>query len=173
MLSGQSFWQFSQGLYQCDGVEDCCIGLQEEYGADVNVLLLCCWCGMQGWRLDQSWFIALLADPQLLVLREQCIAPLRKLRRLLKTQPLAGAQQMRQGVMQLELEAEKLEQDYLLQQLPKVAAGGGGIELLWGNLRAYWTVLHAQEPDVAKFSPLLRGTFPDLTDEELPCPGAV
>jgi uncharacterized protein (TIGR02444 family) len=167
LIPGQSFWQFSQGLYQAAGVEECCIALQEDHGADVNILLLCCWCGARGCGLDGAWFRALLSDPQLLVWREQCIAPLRCLRRLLKTQGMAGAQQLREGVKRLELEAEKLEQDFLLQQLPGGADDVGGIELLWGNLRAYWLVLLEQEPTVVSFTPLLRATFPGSSDKEL------
>ncbi len=167
LIPGQSFWQFSQGLYQGAGVEDCCIALQEECGADVNILLLCCWCGARGFRLDDAWFRTLLSDSRLLVWREQCIAPLRRLRRLLKAHRMTGAQQVREGVKQLELEAEKLEQDFLLQHLPDGAGGPGGIEMLWSNLRAYWLVLLAQEPTVASFTPLLRATFPGCSDREL------
>jgi uncharacterized protein (TIGR02444 family) len=162
-----SLWQFSKELYQSAGVEECCIGLQDSYGADVNILLLCCWCGERGCGLDQAWFKATLANPELTEWREQCLEPLRRLRRQLKVQSLPGAMALRERVKVLELEAEKLEQDFLLQNLPDEAAVGHGLNLLWQNLKSYWLALHHQQPAMVRFEPLLRAVYPDCSEAEL------
>ena len=74
---------------------------------------------------------------------------------------------MREGVKQLELESEKLEQAFLLRHLPVDEPGQGGIQLLWNNLQAYWAVLLAQEPSLADLTPLLRATYPGCGAREL------
>jgi uncharacterized protein (TIGR02444 family) len=162
-----SLWQFSKALYQSAGVERCCIDLQDRWGADVNLLLLCCWCGERGCSLDQAWFRATLTDPQFTGWREKCVEPLRCLRRQLKTQSLRGAIELRERVKVLELEAEKLEQDFLLQNLPDKAAVGHGMNLMWRNLKSYWLALHQQEPPIVRFEPLLRGVYPGCSEAEL------
>ena len=131
------------------------------------MLLLCCWCGEHGRGLDQAWFRAILADPQLTGWREQCLEPLRRLRRQLKSQSLCGAIELRERVKELELEAEKLEQDFLLQHLPDEAVAGHGINLMWRNLKSYWLALRQQEPPIVRFEPLLRGVYPRCSEAEL------
>ena len=47
------FWRYSLGFYRRSGVEQACLGLQNTCGADVNLLLFCCWMGAQGRPLDK------------------------------------------------------------------------------------------------------------------------
>lgn len=47
------FWRFSVRLFRAAGVADACIALQDECGADVNLLLYCGWLGACGRRLDR------------------------------------------------------------------------------------------------------------------------
>ena len=37
------FWRFSLRVYRAAGVQQACLALQEDCGADVNLLLLCGW----------------------------------------------------------------------------------------------------------------------------------
>ncbi|CEK09532.1 TIGR02444 family protein [Legionella hackeliae] len=37
------FWQFSLKVYQQTSVKECCLLLQNSQGANVNLLLFCCW----------------------------------------------------------------------------------------------------------------------------------
>ncbi|SVE59980.1 uncharacterized protein METZ01_LOCUS512834, partial [marine metagenome] len=37
MSASQGFWDFSNHVYQTDGVQAACLELQNEYGLDVNM----------------------------------------------------------------------------------------------------------------------------------------
>ena len=50
--SGSPFWRFSLRLYRLPGVAEACIKLQEESGADVNLLLFLLWHGVQQRRVS-------------------------------------------------------------------------------------------------------------------------
>ncbi|MCP4327727.1 MAG: TIGR02444 family protein [Alphaproteobacteria bacterium] len=42
------FWDFSLAVYGHDGVAEACLGFQDNYGVDVNLLLFCAWMGASG-----------------------------------------------------------------------------------------------------------------------------
>ena len=42
-LSPGAFWEFSLAFYAPEPVGAACLSLQDRRGADVNILLLCCW----------------------------------------------------------------------------------------------------------------------------------
>jgi uncharacterized protein (TIGR02444 family) len=44
----EPFWDFSLAVYGTEGVPAACLGLQERYQIDVNLLLWCLWCGAAG-----------------------------------------------------------------------------------------------------------------------------
>ena len=44
-LPSSRFWDFSLEIYAKPGVAQACLALQDECGADVNLLLFCCWAG--------------------------------------------------------------------------------------------------------------------------------
>ena len=46
--AGDNFWDFSLAIYRLPGVADRLIALQDDYDADVNLVLFCCWCGQEG-----------------------------------------------------------------------------------------------------------------------------
>ena len=114
------FWEFSVWLYQKQDVATNCLIFQEETALNVNFLLLCCWAGWHGKALEPSILADLLEryDPW----HEQVILPLRRLRMRMK-QPIGviGADQfdgLRIHVKNLELQAEKYQQDFLFDALP-------------------------------------------------------
>ncbi len=117
------FWDFSLAVYGEPRVSRACLDAQDEHGADVNLLLLCCWLGFVGVKLTGAGIRRLdaLADGW----RTEAILPLRALRTRLR-QPVgpidaAMAEPVRSCVKQAELLAEKVEQDLLyaaLQTLP-------------------------------------------------------
>jgi len=43
LFDPDEFWSFSNQIYSRAGVKECCLTLQNRYGVDVNLLLLCCW----------------------------------------------------------------------------------------------------------------------------------
>jgi uncharacterized protein (TIGR02444 family) len=114
------FWDYSVALYRQPEVEAACLELQRCHGLDVNLVLLCCWQGSLGGRLDaETWrqLRALVGGWQAEVIR-----PLRALRQRLKVQlaepepgsipagwaALAGA--LRERVLALEIDGERLAQ---------------------------------------------------------------
>jgi uncharacterized protein (TIGR02444 family) len=120
------FWRFSLGLYRRSGVEQACLGLQNACGADVNLLLFCCWLGSQGRALDRRSLRRAIAAAK--PWQEQVVEPLRRARRALKRPgaavPEAWRAHLRQSVFRLELDAEYVEQLLLARlaaRLPRPA----------------------------------------------------
>ena len=117
------FWEFSLVVYGEPEVSRACLDAQDSHGADVNILLLCCWLGFVGVKLTHESMGRLdtLAEGW----RTEAIQPLRDLRRRLD-QPVGPiavemASAVREAVKQAELLAERTEQDLLysaLQTLP-------------------------------------------------------
>ena len=105
-MSGERFWEFSNRVYRLPGVAESCLLLQDEHGADVNVVLWCCWTGttigrISGETLDHA-----------LELSDRwsggVVKPLRAARRWLKEHD--GESELRDRVKADELEAERIQQ---------------------------------------------------------------
>ncbi|MDA0231412.1 MAG: TIGR02444 family protein [Proteobacteria bacterium] len=104
-----SLWNFSLETYRRPGVQDACLELQDGVGADVNMLLYCCWRGgfADG---EMRKLLAYLAPWQ-----SDVVHGLRSVRRTLK--PMVAelgelskpASSLRTKIAALELEAEKLQ----------------------------------------------------------------
>lgn len=109
------FWRFSLALYARPGVAPACLRLQEEAGADVNVLLYATWLGTRGRKLDAGRMQSVVAAVE--EWRKSAVVPLRSARRFLKNSPdLFPAPQteaLRTAVKKAELEAERLQQEAL------------------------------------------------------------
>jgi len=108
------FWRFSLRIYRAPGVQEACLALQEDCGADVNLLLLCGWVGQDGRALDKRR----LRQAMACVGRWQSdvIAPVRQARRAIKRNPPTDnevAQALRKQILALELELEYVEQSML------------------------------------------------------------
>ena len=102
---------------------EACIRLQEEAGADVNLLLFLLWHGVQQRRLSADEVARL--DRKIAPWRERAVIPLRAIRRALKSPALqapalkapqglveAGtAEAFRTRIKAVELEAERLQQE--------------------------------------------------------------
>jgi uncharacterized protein (TIGR02444 family) len=108
-------WRFSLRFYRSPGVADACLTLQDECGADVNVLLCLLWLGADLRQVGSAEACRL--DATLAPWRESVVVPLRSLRRRLKTgvPPVAGntGEWFRTQIKAIELEAERLEQQSL------------------------------------------------------------
>lgn len=95
-----SFWDFSTAFYAEPGVKEACLRLQDDFGADINLVLLCLWAAMD----DDTWEMALTISDS----RQPAIATLREKRRA-----LAKEDPERDALLAQELAAEKLEQQLL------------------------------------------------------------
>ena len=122
-LQEHAFWQFSLAVYSDTAVAEACLALQNDYQLDVNMLLFCCWVATQQ---SQPLTEKALHDALTTVSSWQyeVVQPLRYLRQHLRnyypsnTVAREQAEQFRNGLKQLELEAEYVEQTMLLEQLP-------------------------------------------------------
>jgi uncharacterized protein (TIGR02444 family) len=107
------FWRFSLQFYRQPGVAQACIELQEEAGADVNLLLFLLWHAAQRRRLSARDVERL--DQKIAAWRNLAVIPLRAVRRALKSPPglveAGTAEAFRTRIKAVELEAERLQQE--------------------------------------------------------------
>jgi uncharacterized protein (TIGR02444 family) len=141
------FWRFSLHFYRHAGVSDACIGLQDEQGVDVNLLLFLFWLADDGRTLAADEVKKL--DDAVRDWRNLTIVPIRDIRRKLKgarTIVDAAAQEVfRNKVKAIELDAERLQQAALF-----AFSGGGPLgrsaapqAAARGNIAAYERVIGA------------------------------
>ena len=121
-------WQFSLKFYAIPGVAPACITLQDEAGVDVNLLFFLLWNATQGRALNVNNVKDL--DSIIGSWRNTAIIPLRELRRALKSSPTIlspdAAEAFRTRIKQVELEAERLQQEamYAMAQAGGSSATG-------------------------------------------------
>lgn len=128
------FWRFSCGVYAAPGVQEACLALQDAFGLDVNLALLCAWLGACRDAEPGEEEIA-AAEAEVSAWRGAVVRPLRTVRRRIKAMPaladpaVAG---LRGRVAALELEAERIQQAILFRwadpRWPRrgAAEAGGG-----------------------------------------------
>ena len=163
------FWTFSLEVYGRPGVAPACLALQDRHGLDVNLLLFCCWAAAQGVRLDQRAIVA--AEAAVAGWRNQVLKPLRSLRRRLKREiagfPDADVAALRDRVLAVELEGERLAQARLEALLPEAAGDGAetGLALAVRALRLYFRLegIDPDDVDDRDCRALLAGVFPDAS----------
>lgn len=119
------FWGFSLRIYSRPDVPQACLALQDEGGADVNLVLFLLYLADCGRILDDAAVAAL--DQATRDWREQVVKPLRAVRRLLKDDvgafPADATAPLRSDVKRVELAAEKLQQFTLEALAPPATAG--------------------------------------------------
>ena len=107
------FWRFSLRFYRQPGVADACIALQEQSGADVNLLLYLLWHARDGRSFTVTEVEAV--ERRIAPWRESTVFPLRAVRRAIKTPPALveapAAEAFRNRIKAVELEAERLQQE--------------------------------------------------------------
>ncbi|MGB5098244.1 MAG: TIGR02444 family protein [Porticoccaceae bacterium] len=133
------FWEFSVASYSRPGVAEYCLRLQDDAGANINVLLFCCWTGRRGIALDAQGLAAAAAtieDWQVSVLQ-----PLRARRR-----SVGIAAPEKQRLLAEELTAERHEQALLVRWLEdcglaRPGSARDGDTCARGNLTRYCATL--------------------------------
>jgi uncharacterized protein (TIGR02444 family) len=122
-------WGFSLAFYLNPGVAESLTALQDEAGLDVNLLLFALWLGLSGrGRLDVGGLDA-ARQAAVRSLSIAVIAPLRDLRRRLKSYPDADIQSLRERIKALEIEAEHAAQNRLARLARPVMAAASGQRL--------------------------------------------
>lgn len=164
-MSAQGLWQYAETLYAQHGVAASLLGLQHRHGADVDLLLWCCWCAASGrGAIDEAALGA--ADGAVAAWREHVTRPLRTVRDIIgKHGPLsalAGAERVRRQVLDAELGSERVALGVLedLAPVPAVAVGGEAC-LAADSLAGYCRLLglRLEADDEAALLTLLTAAF--------------
>lgn len=140
-------WQFSLTLYP--KMQSLFLQWQDELGANVNLLLLLCYLEQQQLSLTSTQLQQLAAA--LTHFSAQFTQPLRQLRKNATGSGLSTAlqQQLKQSLLQAELELERLEQQLLLAHCPQLINKATPLlELYLAYLNAKPATLTAQLVDL-------------------------
>jgi uncharacterized protein (TIGR02444 family) len=134
-VTADGFWRFSLMIYARPGVAEALLGLQDRAGHNVNLILFGLWLGLtDARRLDRL----ALGRARATVTRfdRDITAPLRRLRRRLRSDPDPDIQDLRRRVLALELTAERRAQARLAASIgPDWSGAGDRITATEANLR--------------------------------------
>jgi uncharacterized protein (TIGR02444 family) len=121
-LSDNPFWDYSLVHYGRPEVARVCLELQEDVGANVNLVLFCCWLGGFGQVLAVDDLDE--AEDVIRDWNEQVVEPLRRVRRFVQSE-FTGLtdQEWPLAVKQLELKAERVVQNRLYNWWLKKSSG--------------------------------------------------
>ena len=168
----EGFWHFSVRTYRTDGVPDACLSLQNDYGADVNMLLYCCWIGAYTGQFDRDLFARACAFSTQWA--DHVVVPLRSTRTWMKhtgcdTEPVPTdtCMQLRDEIKSVEFAAEKMQQQ-VLESLVSIDqsrydAPDQMLKDVVANLMLYseHTGIEVCEDVRRKFSDVMQAAFPD------------
>jgi uncharacterized protein (TIGR02444 family) len=138
------FWRFSVSFYSVPQVADACLDLQDEAGADVNLVMFLLWNATHNRKFSAADIAAL--DRRFGEWRDIAVIPLRTLRRALKSPPdaiePAKAEKFRTRIKGVELEAERLQQEALYEMAPllKLEQASSPAEAAGASIAAYETL---------------------------------
>lgn len=167
----RALWDFSGRLYAAPGVAEAALELQDEHGLDVNLLLVCCYLGLNGVRATRETIATL--DQHARAWRQVAVEPLRDLRRRLKqdvgTISAETAAPFRERVKSLELEAERLQQEMLFRTLERLPGRDGRQAERAGLMRVNLTIYltHADIPREGRTRALLEALVTGAVDSVL------
>lgn len=143
----ETFWDFSLRTYGAEGVPAACLALQDELGADVNLVLYCCWAGGRAAPLDDGAFEQAFAFSR--EWASGVVQPLRSARRWMKKAGCASGSvdpddcmALRERIKAVELQAEKLQQ-LALTSLPLPPDRVEGLTAVAANLVRYCAAIDA------------------------------
>lgn len=168
--SESPFWRFSLRFYARPHIAEACLVLQDNSGADVNILLFVLYLADHRKQLTAAEIARL--DSAVAQWREAVVRPLRTLRRGLKSGiefiPGPVSETFRSQIKRLELESEQIEQ----HRLEEFASSLGGpaasrLEAAECNVGLYCAKL--SNPPQEAIQTILRG-FADFIPIEPPTP---
>lgn len=113
MFSANQFWQYSLAFYASPRVKDVCLELQDRYGFNVNMLLLCGYLEQKSLRLSRADLRILLKN---IAQIDQQTRLIRKKRVIAKKAEPAHYQQL----LREELALEKQQQQQLIKSLATI-----------------------------------------------------
>ena len=121
-------WQYACQVYSMAGVEAALLALQDEHGADINLILQALWLASEG----QQWTKVCIPNDYDKWMTEQ-VLPLRQMRRSMKVE-WPQQEGFRQQVKKLELKAEQYALAMLFEQSNKSSLVGQRADHTQSNL---------------------------------------
>ena len=150
-LDPGAFWEFSLAYYSRERVSAACLSLQNRRGADVNILLFCCWLAAMGLKVEQAGLHAAIAAVE--AWRRDVLEPLRIARRAVVDQfpeiAKSDRQSIKHGVLSVELECERVAQEKIALAATAVVPAEDGstpLQLASAALEIYLDLV-VGEPD--------------------------
>ena len=147
-MQHEGFWDFSLRTYRCRGVPEACLALQGGAGADVNLVLWCCWAGGRAAPLGDEVFRQALEFS--VEWSDRVVKPLRSARRWMKSTGCGGSavdrdacMALRTGIKSVELRAEQLQQQALAALPLAGTSEEGGPRSIASNLIRYFEAIGA------------------------------
>jgi uncharacterized protein (TIGR02444 family) len=141
-LDPGAFWEFSLAFYSRERVQAACLSLQNRRGADVNILLLCCWLATIGMRVETNDLHA--ANAAVEAWRRDVLEQLRSARRAVADHfpelAKSDRQSIKHGVLSVELECERIAQEKIATAATGVVAvedGSTPLQLASAALETY------------------------------------
>lgn len=108
----EELWEYSCNLYAYGEVKKACLYLQDNFHADVNVLLYLCWLAhTQTVVLDRKFIETVIKISG--QWQKDVVEPLRQLRKQISSMRGLDARKVKTSLLSSELEAEKSEQQAL------------------------------------------------------------
>ena len=169
----EGFWDFSVRTYRTPGVPDACLSLQNDYGADVNMLLYCAWTGAATGVFDGELFNRASEYSALWV--DNVVIPLREARTWMKHTgcdsdpvPTESCMALREEIKTVEFAAEKMQQEVLetFVSIDRDRADEPAriVEDVAANLMLYLDLLDIQADDDVreKLSAIVSAAFPEI-----------
>lgn len=173
----ESFWDFSVRTYRTAGVPEACLSLQNDNGADVNMLLFCCWIGAYLGQFDEALFAQ--ASEFSTKWARGVVVPLRSARTWMKhtgciadSMPTEACMELREEIKTVEFSAEKMQQQVLESLVsldaPRSDAAVQVLEDVVANLLRYskYTGFDISDDVRHKFGVIIPAAFP-AWDEEI------
>lgn len=141
-------WAFVNGVYAASGIEKVCLKLQDEFGADVVMVLFLVWLGLGGKAVNRRELEALR---EIAVQWQQAvIGPQRRVRRQLKKLKGRKAEEIYASAKSSELAGERRELAGLLNTALSwgfaFELGAGSKKAAKANLRSYFEAANTPGP---------------------------
>jgi len=161
-----SLWTFTLERYSRPGVQRSAISLQDNLGADVNLLFFCLWHAETGrGRLDATDFERV--EIRIARWRDEVTLPLRSVRTIIRSDAdLAGlrdAMDVRGKILAAEIESERVAQIVVesFARPPLISMDGSAWEIADRNLRSYLAYIDAEldEDTEQHLESFLNGAF--------------
>jgi uncharacterized protein (TIGR02444 family) len=176
--AAEGFWDFSVRTYRTPGVPDSCLSLQNDSGADVNMLLYCCWIGAYLGRFADELFAQ--ASEFSTNWAASVVVPLRSARTWMKhtgcsadSVPAEACMQLREEIKAVEFASEKMQQEVLGSLVSVEALRRDAPDRILadvaGNLLQYaeYTDIDVCDDVRRKFAVIISAAFPAWDEQKI------